>query len=306
MTEEEMENELKTNGCTKEISSIQDFATKINELQKEWIFRGQKLDDGYKTRGLKTSLERYLGRDLVSKTRDIEAFILREFQRRAGQYLSSLPLPDDTLEWLSIMRHYGAPTRLLDWTYSPYVAAFNAIEEGKPGEVWALNALRINKSNKYKQYGTQKSRKEVNKLFFVRPKTRVVHLSPFVLNERLTIQQGTFLAPGNIEQSFIENLKATTKGSFKPEFIRRFKIGLKNKGADEYQLDKDGIQKFLQNLNRMNITRASLYPGLQGFCESFRARIAMKPGWIENPYSTPWLKCIKTRLNEIDPDDWDL
>ena len=38
---------------------------------------------------------------------------------------------DNRLEWLALMQHYGAPTRLLDFTRSPYVACFFALEELK-------------------------------------------------------------------------------------------------------------------------------------------------------------------------------
>jgi hypothetical protein len=45
------------------------------------------------------------------------------------------------------MRHYGAPTRVLDWTYSIFVAAHFALSASKPGKpcwIWAVNAKKLN------------------------------------------------------------------------------------------------------------------------------------------------------------------
>lgn len=55
--------------------------------------------------------------------------MLKEFQWKYPSYEKNLiPQNNEYLEWLSIMQHYGAPTRLLDFSYSMYVALFMAMD----------------------------------------------------------------------------------------------------------------------------------------------------------------------------------
>lgn len=61
------------------------------------------------------------------------------------------PTPaDDELEsWLFLMQHYGVPTRLLDWSYSPLTALYFAVHDtarySQPGCLWALYPGKLNK-----------------------------------------------------------------------------------------------------------------------------------------------------------------
>ena len=57
-------------------------------------------------------------------------------------FLPDAPNEDKWMEWRALIRHYGGPARLLDWTYSFFVAVFLAMQEAKDDEhcaVWAYN-----------------------------------------------------------------------------------------------------------------------------------------------------------------------
>ncbi len=110
-----------------------------------WAFRGER-DERWP---LYSSLSRYLRNFGVDPEAwpEQEARILRIFKRKAHQFLAKPPDLDDDFQWLALMQHHGAPTRLIDFTWSPYVAAFFALERTlADGVVWAMNPARINSS----------------------------------------------------------------------------------------------------------------------------------------------------------------
>lgn len=84
---------------------------KIKRFRSHYVFRGLS-DESYQ---LKTTLMR-LGGNYIK----MEKQLLRNFRKYA--YRDVVP-QDSIWNWLSIAEHYGLPTRLLDWTISPLVAA---------------------------------------------------------------------------------------------------------------------------------------------------------------------------------------
>jgi len=109
----------------------------LRRFRSNFAFRG----DGDADNDLRTSLIR-LGGDYVS----VETHLLRAFRK----YASVSSFPDDSLwTWLALAKHHGLPTRLLDWTYSPYVALHFVTHEpqktDRDGAIWLVDFVATNR-----------------------------------------------------------------------------------------------------------------------------------------------------------------
>src|SRR3954465_4477992 len=95
---------------------------------------------------LLTSLDRLGG--VPHAKADLEEHILRNYLRYSRAHVAS-SIENDWEELISA-QHHGVPTRLLDWTYSPLVAAFFATRPGRGEEecraVWRLDWQRVHRA----------------------------------------------------------------------------------------------------------------------------------------------------------------
>jgi hypothetical protein len=238
--------------------------------KRGWLFRGQRSANWE----LSTSFDRSCDRRHIShdKRRDVEKRLFREFRRTYHLYAQHIPDLRAVVEWLSLMQHHGAPTRLLDFTYSIFVAAYFATETADgDSAIWAIDGPWALARAAELLRGAGKSSSAVDRmlepfqegdeevvadLFFAEPYVCCSWpINAFRVNERLRIQQGAFLIPGDVGRSFMENLAA-----------------LMTADADDHLLkivipEAEG-RKAPQRLFSMGVSRTSLFPGIDGYAQS--------------------------------------
>ena len=105
-----------------DLKSWSDFKSKVDSFKLEWIYRGQAKASW----GLSSSLERS---SVAEIDHDIEIILIAEYQKAIRSFPDYSGTPGTILEWLSLLQHHGTPTRLIDFTCSPYIAAYFAFQE---------------------------------------------------------------------------------------------------------------------------------------------------------------------------------
>jgi hypothetical protein len=107
------------------------WAEPIARFRPNFAFRGLS-DASY---DLQTGLIR-----LGGAAEKLEGHLLRNFRK----YAQRKSAPTDSIwDWLALGQHHGLPTRMIDWTYSPYVAMHFATSRldnfDIDGIIWAVD-----------------------------------------------------------------------------------------------------------------------------------------------------------------------
>lgn len=208
-----------------------------------YLFRGQ----GGETWKLSSTFDRWYKADPGKKV-SVADELLDQFTKECE--LENIPdaLRNDKLKMLSFAQHNGLPTRLLDWSESPYVAAFFAFSghlrhgdnQEKNVAIWVLDTRDYFWND---QYGCQ-----------------IVSV-PSYGNERIHNQHGRFTylkAPYDSIEEYVAQFKGDTTG------LWCYLVPVRDAAAA------------MSDLDIMGLSHARIYPGFSGNAKAAEVRVILK------------------------------
>jgi hypothetical protein len=179
-----------------QISNISELSSQAEELFKgtktRWWFRGHE-----------AASYKLLPKVRRGYSREEERYLFYHFYPRASLRHQKCPADNDLAGWLALMQHYGLPTRLLDWTWSPLIAAFFATQDARTTSsrdacIWAIEPSLLNESQGLERLYPPLNANMIRP--FLKParygKSRepekVAAATPIEADLRMLVQQGAF------------------------------------------------------------------------------------------------------------------
>lgn len=212
------------------------------------IFRGQQR--AYK---LRTSLHRS-GRANLRRFLNEDVRILH--RRLSGQLQHQFNLADSDQNgaFLNLIQHHGYPTPLLDWTYSPFVAAFFAyrnVTEKRISEKASGDAVRIF---------------VIDRTLCRRVLPAIYNLSEMCLHFSL-MDFPTLENPRLVPQ---QSISGVTNLDDIEGYLVAYGFSRGERLLWAYDLPVHSRSEVMNDLQMMGISAGSLFPGIDGVCEEMR------------------------------------
>ncbi|MDO9512800.1 MAG: FRG domain-containing protein [Bacteroidales bacterium] len=246
-----------------ELLFFDSYDAKLDRYRSSHVYRGLDCIEY----DLKTSLMR-----LGGPYQNLERHMLRNFKKYAHR---NAVQGDSVWNWLAVAQHHGLPTRLMDWTYSPYVALHFATSDirdfNNDGVIWCINYVKSNQylpdplqtiiqdegSNVFTAAMLDGVCDSLKKLEILQKELFVLFLEPPSLDDRIVNQHALFSMMSTATAHMDDWLNQN------PDLYFRIVIPAKLKWEIRDKLDQ------------ANITERVLFPGLDGLSD-----------WLKRQYSS--------------------
>jgi hypothetical protein len=217
---------------------------------RRYLFRGQS-----RPWRLRTSFHR-TGRANFVKFLNEDIQALHKHLSATTRHVFNLEIPNENGAFFNLVQHHGYPTPLLDWTYSPYVAAFFAYRDI---------------SNKAAREAVEEDKVRILVLDHVEWRADFSQVLQF-LHPGIHVSIGEFLAIEN--QRMIPQQAASTITNVDDieTYIRSKELETQKTYLSAIDLPVQQRKAVMQELSHMGITAGSLFPGLDGACEELKER----------------------------------
>lgn len=251
---------------------------RLGRFRSPFVYRGVRAA----RYSLTTSIQR-----LGGNYDQLEHHLLRNFRKYAvsgSAVAEGFAAPSASVwDWLALAQHHGLPTRLLDWTYSPYVALHFATDDldayHEDGVIWALNyvkatdllpprlreTIRAEGSNVFTPEMIQPVCPSLRELQLMQTDPFVLFLEPPSLDARIVHQHALFSLMSSARASLDEWL------ADRPDLSVRIIVpaALKWEARDK--------------LDQVNITERVLFPGLGGLSRWLHRHYSPAKPFAEQP-----------------------
>jgi hypothetical protein len=256
-----------------ELDSWEELKATLLDLKPGYIFRGQTEANW----NIQTTIERKSG-----KYKSLaERHMFREFEKNIYNY-DLKRVPESKLEILLFLQHFGAPTRLIDFTESFYVASFFALnnEYDDRSSIYAINATSLYSrlisfaddeyidlldeslgEDDYPIPNLSNPKVFIDMVLSHSKKLKfVATVHPIYHHERSNPQFSIHITIGNINESFLKNFDYFLKNSSSKQDSEKPFI--------KFTFPNDIRSEALYDLNHMNINYSNLFPDFGGYIKN--------------------------------------